>query len=75
MQTISKECAREADRDPSPDNICKVGDILIQVFVVQWGHDDILHGRIIQPNQKLNCTAAGVVGGSHYEHVGLLIHR
>lgn len=44
---MRKECVREADRDASPDNTCKVGDILIQVFVVQWGHYDILRERII----------------------------
>lgn len=25
-----------------PDNVCKIRDIFIQVFVVQWNHDDCL---------------------------------
>lgn len=42
VQTTHKECAGEADRGLLPHNVCKVWDVLIQVFVVQWGHYDVL---------------------------------
>lgn len=44
VQTTHKERAGEAD-SLLPHNVCKVWDVLIQVFVVQWGHYDVLYEK------------------------------
>lgn len=45
VQTTRKERAGEADGGLLPHNVCKVWDVLIQVFVVQWGHYDVLYEK------------------------------
>lgn len=44
-QATHKQRAGEADRGLLPHNVCKVWDVLIQVFVVQRGHYDVLYEK------------------------------